>query len=435
MLGAVLLVLVWIVREANPEWRLVGIVLSLLATGTAAVYVHNTGGARWMRHFSSPLLFFFAAVPWPAFVERGITETLMPLNAALALEVLQWAGVPAVVRGNLISLPNGTIGIEEACSGIRSLQTTIMIAWFVSDLLHLRWRGRLIVFGAGMASALLSNAGRTVFLSMTAARSGVNEVASWHDTAALAALGANALAVLLAGWLVSRKQVPHRPIARQRNTAEGLRLPRRGPLICAAGLAAMFPLTALWYRAGEQEPLPLWRLEKPVNSRAFREVPLDDRTRLMLRFSRGWSAAWETAENRPLHGFFLEWDNGTAPPEVMNVHLPGGCLANVGIQLEEELAPLEIIFEGRTWTFRVLRFRDGTRPLFLLYGVHSNVRHRAQDVGPFDFSYSNRWESVIRGYRNPGQRLVEVGLWDAPSEEHARATFRELLETHLRPPS
>ena len=41
--------------------------------------------------------------------------------------------------------------------------------------------------------------------------------------------------------------------------------------------------------------------------------------------------------------------------------------------------------------------------------------------------------AVLQGRRNPGQRRIETGLWDEPSEAAARAIFATYLQTWLKP--
>jgi hypothetical protein len=80
--------LTWLVREANPEWRLIGVALSLLAVLTSWQYLAATGGKIWLKHFAGPALFFLTSTPWPSFLEKSATAILMPANATIALEVL-----------------------------------------------------------------------------------------------------------------------------------------------------------------------------------------------------------------------------------------------------------------------------------------------------------------------------------------------------------
>lgn len=95
--------LVWLVREANPEWRLLGVALALLATGTALLYLAAAGGRSWARHFAGPVLFFLTAIPWPSVLEKAAAAMLMPANAVISLEALHWLNVPAIRSGHLIT--------------------------------------------------------------------------------------------------------------------------------------------------------------------------------------------------------------------------------------------------------------------------------------------------------------------------------------------
>ena len=46
-------------------------------------------------------------------------------------------GIPALREGNLLQIWNGTGGIDEACSGVRSLQTCIMWGLYPGALFRL----------------------------------------------------------------------------------------------------------------------------------------------------------------------------------------------------------------------------------------------------------------------------------------------------------
>ena len=87
-----------------------------------------------MRHFAFPLLFTAVAVPWPSAWESALVQRLMQGSAAVAVEVLNIAGIAAVRHGNLIEVATGLVGVEEACSGMRGLQTSLAGFRFRADL-------------------------------------------------------------------------------------------------------------------------------------------------------------------------------------------------------------------------------------------------------------------------------------------------------------
>ena len=66
-------------------------------------------------------------------IEQPVIQGLTRLNTALTVEILGLLGIPAVPQGNVIELATGSVGIDEACSGIRSLQATLMISLFLGE--------------------------------------------------------------------------------------------------------------------------------------------------------------------------------------------------------------------------------------------------------------------------------------------------------------
>jgi hypothetical protein len=70
--------------------------------------------------FAFPLLFFLVVVPWPTVIEAPLIQALTQANATCAIELLNLFGVPALQHGNLIEIGTGMLGLNEACSGIRS---------------------------------------------------------------------------------------------------------------------------------------------------------------------------------------------------------------------------------------------------------------------------------------------------------------------------
>jgi hypothetical protein len=103
-----------------------GIVGAVCAVGLTLLLIQAIGGTIWMRYFLSPVCFFLIAIPWPRNAEEAIMGFFMERNAMAALEVLHWCGYEAVRRGHLIALPGGTLGVEEACSGVEILQSGII---------------------------------------------------------------------------------------------------------------------------------------------------------------------------------------------------------------------------------------------------------------------------------------------------------------------
>jgi exosortase len=100
-------------------------------------------GWRMLRAVIFPLGFLILMIPIPVLIYNQITFPLQLLASRFATFWLQLLNVPVLREGNLIILPNYTLEVVDACSGIRSLMTLITLAvaygYLVGDKRWLRW--------------------------------------------------------------------------------------------------------------------------------------------------------------------------------------------------------------------------------------------------------------------------------------------------------
>lgn len=179
----------------------------LMSLGCAAFLLAQMlvlGGWTWTRHFLFPLLFFFVAVPIPKILWNPIVFGLQALVTTLNVEALNVMGVPAIQHNHVIQLPNMTVGVDEACSGVRSLQSSIMATLFIGDLTLRRAGGKFFFFIAGITLAVVGNFGRSLYLSMTAYRGGPDALNAVHDSAGWSVLLFTALGMAALGWVMTR---------------------------------------------------------------------------------------------------------------------------------------------------------------------------------------------------------------------------------------
>jgi exosortase len=186
--------------EANSDWRLMLWGLALPAAGISIALLYLVGGWPCLGRFAFPVLFLLTAVPWPSNIESSLVQGMMQLNASISAHFVTWCGIPATAHGNVIQLPTGMLGVSEACSGIRSLQSTLMASLFLGGLYRLRVFGRIVLVAVGVGIAFAMNVVRTIFLSWQGAFHGIQATEKWHDTAGFAILGV----VLVCLWLISR---------------------------------------------------------------------------------------------------------------------------------------------------------------------------------------------------------------------------------------
>jgi len=183
VLAFLLLLAVRLFEIGNPDWRPLGWVHAAGVATLTLLYIRYRGGATWLRHFAFPIGFFFVAVPWVTPMEAPIIQGLMRVIAALASETANLFGIPARLEGSLIRVSTGLVGVNEACSGVRSLQTALMIGLLFGELKRLSISRRIALLFAAAAIAFVGNYARAFFLVWIAATQNVSAIDRWHDFA------------------------------------------------------------------------------------------------------------------------------------------------------------------------------------------------------------------------------------------------------------
>jgi len=131
------------------------------------------------------------SLPVPPGTYLRITLTLQFWVTDNVLSALLLLGIPAEQRGNIIQLANTTVGVEEACSGIRSLISCVYAGLFFSASFVHRWPSRVTLVLLAAPLAIVMNFLRSLLLTLLAYR-GVDINGFWHDATGFAILGVTA---------------------------------------------------------------------------------------------------------------------------------------------------------------------------------------------------------------------------------------------------
>lgn len=181
---------------------LTGLLIALFTlSATLSLSRSHAFGIRLNGASLCAALLWCLVVPLPNGTLARFTLFLQDSITAVSLRVVHLAGVAARRDGNVIELANGLlVGVEEACSGIRSLTACLFAGVVLGGLMLRGLPRRVATIVAAGAIAVTANLIRSVILCLLAAR-GVEIKGFWHDATAYAVLGATAL-VLFGGCLV-----------------------------------------------------------------------------------------------------------------------------------------------------------------------------------------------------------------------------------------
>jgi exosortase len=398
--------------------------------------------------FLFPVLFFLVAVPWPTIIEGPLIQGLTRANAGATVELLGWFGIPALRQGNVIEVGTGLVGIDEACSGIRSFQSSLMISLFLGELYRLTVLRRGVLCLLGFTLAFLFNVGRTLILVTTAAQNGIASISEWHDPAGVSIMIACLVSLWLCSVLLRRKLEDRRSKIGAGSEMEDRRLkvaqadlpppishPR--PLALSFLFWLLFAEVSVeaWYRVHEWR-LPksvAWTVEPPGEATGFREVPLPDKARQFLRYDEAISVAWREGDLL-WQMIFLRWQPGRIAVHLAKGHTPEVCLCAAGKKLISSSELKWLRARDLELPFRAYVVEERGRLLYVFYRIWEE-RGERQDFKTERLTYGNRLAPVLAGRRNAGQRSLELAVWgiDAPQEAEA-AVVRQLEKLILIEP-
>ncbi|MBK5290999.1 MAG: exosortase [Acidobacteriia bacterium] len=98
-----------------------------------------------VRVLALPLLLLLTMIPVPLLVYNFLALPLQLLASTVATKVAQLAGVAVFQEGNVIHLAQVSLGVAEACSGLRSLGSLLVMGLLIGFLQCKRVRSRLVL--------------------------------------------------------------------------------------------------------------------------------------------------------------------------------------------------------------------------------------------------------------------------------------------------
>lgn len=449
-----------LIAEANPDWLLLNWAMTSLAVGLTLLGLFRAGGWAWVRHFGFPVLFTFTAVAWPVSIENFILQNLMSSNAAVTADLLTLCGLPAMAMGNVIAIGEHTVGVEEACSGIRSLQTAFMMSLFMGEYFRLSPGRRLALVASSFGLAYILNLARTIVLTYVGGTDGPAALEAWHDPLGYAVLGLCLAGLIGLGfWMEKRGQA--QAAGESADAAEGTVVkrgksrpvfvpnrpagePAPGVLPLAWSAALLLILvgaevgTVQWFRAREQALPPAvdWSIAFPESAKKFTRYPFAERTRTILKFNEGDSATWFAPNGDFWTTYYLRWLPGRVAQNLAGAHTPDICLPASGLRLLTTEGTTVVEVRGLKLPFRRYIFDSGGQRMYVFHCILDDRPGSAEEalVAAEPLSRESRLRNTWQGRRNLGQRVVGISVSGPASLAAAERTLQTQLLSLIRTP-
>ena len=334
--GVYLAALDW--SHALVQFLLVSSVVFLLGAGWLAF---ADGQLRWISASWSAavaIILWLLAVPLPPGTYSALTQSLQHGVTFGVVNSLQILGIPAYQAGNVIELAKMDLGVDEACSGVRSLLASLAAGLFVSSVFAPNLRARIIVVLAAPVSALALNFVRSFVLAFVASQ-GIPIAGKWHDGTGFAIIVLTTALLLLIGWRCGGRPFRYPPANDRAN--KPLPVTRRQKilscaLICYTALAVTLAgMGALAHRrAPASRPLDLakimpsvpagWKMKSNAESASLESI-LKTKDLAVRTYWLDGSA--HPTEITLYLGF---WQPGQAPISLVSAHTPDVCVPGVG---------------------------------------------------------------------------------------------------------
>lgn len=425
--------------DVNPFWRLplwgAGITL-IAATGLLVVRLLGRR-AGWSLAF--PVIFLVTMLPWPSHVEGAMINSMTKLVVAANIELLRLFGLPAEAQGNVILLGSTAVGVDDACSGIRSLQTLGMLALFVGEFWRLTVVRRISLFAVAAVAALIFNVSRALALALCVFHGGDELYDSWHDPAGYISLGGSTGVLLLVAWRFGRKPVPLAPAAPARTAPPTARLSW-----AAAGVTATLCLTAtaaptLWFlqdtpdNRSKYDIAVQWPRSAPYSCS---ELTIDDRVREILGYDYAERLAIRTATtDEQAEIWHYGFDGGSGSKSIAAyIHSPTICMTANGAQLQGTHEQLNVDLGPFSLPFQHFTFRSapatGGRPIQVFWCMWEGVTGE-EFINPNDFR-TVVMNSLKSGRRNLERSVILIGIHNQTAEA-ARRSVTRLVQRSVTP--
>jgi exosortase len=436
-----------LLRLTDPFWRLTGAVLMTGATLLTIGCLCQLGGWVLVEKMIFPLAFLWVALPWPMPLENLVIQALSLKITSITTTLLNLSGIAAFQRGNVIEIAGQLVGVDAACSGIQSLQASLMASCFLCGTFKLPLRPGLALLFAGMFISSAVNLVRVIVLTYCAHQFGAQNQTLHDWVGGIATLlilgGVFFVAIRLRSFCKAAEAESERTVPSCDDAFVKFSVDTSLSLACQAILFAAFlmipflaSLVLRSHHEGESAIRPRWRVDVdnlPAgwSVRAFSSTPAQAE---MLRYT-DWAAFHvHTVDGLWADIIHLFWRTTQGMPSLAFYHTPALCLPSTGWQMIGEPQAMELHGEGDRVSFvRYLMQQEDERILALQFVS------RGKRIDPFFVASIagrgrlSRFAQLWRGSRDPVNEEILIYLPE-PSAGDSDARFATELFSRLFKP-
>lgn len=145
--------LIYLIGTIGAEWFLKRSSL-IVVLGGLILYLYGTA---YFKTLLFPLLFLLFMIPLPAIIYTSIAFKLQLFVSFASVKLIDLAGIPVFLNGNVIEVSSGPLAVEEACSGMRSIMALLALSSLFAYIAHTSRLKQWILVAFALPIAVVTN--------------------------------------------------------------------------------------------------------------------------------------------------------------------------------------------------------------------------------------------------------------------------------------
>ena len=336
--------------------------MGILAAGGTLAAAFLQGGRVGLRGMVFASLFPLVAIPWVGVWEIQTTVRLQGWVAVATGEILNWLGVAAEVNGKTIRVAGCVLGVEEACSGLQSLQSALMVALAGGEVFRSSVRRRFVLLLGAGAVAVGGNLIRAVTLGMIGNRLGPQEVDHWHNLLGMAIM---VTVVLSVWWMAARAGTTRPPQPSPARESPILSQGRWAGILALMWLVGVAGFVRFWYSKGADENASaVLRLRDEVVREEIPKAVVDE-----LRPEKG-----DYFHLGGISGYHFWWSPGRGKANPFG-HGPEHCMPGAGWGISGPITEFSVEIDGQRSVWAVIPFERPEQRAVMLWANWMDGQH------------------------------------------------------------
>jgi len=460
----------WLIREANSDWRLINLVLYgsvLLLSLLLFSFIQNRDYD--LRKFLFPLLFFIVAIPWPLATDLKLTQWLQEKVSTMIVDCLLLLEHEATLEGTIIDVGIfGKVGVDQACSGINGLQASLVVSLFLGAYYSFSLIHRFLLVLGGLLIALLFNLARAFCLSFIKVKGkgqyidnslfsiGDFSLPNLHDLVGFIETSLIFIFILLLARL-SKGGLFLTTLGTSKSNWGNLNVCPPLPFSIMAIISVISTVvgTEFHFMSNEKNMLTQPKLQLALDDTdiVLKENFISRNIDAQLHYEEAKSYQWQDrfrAKWNP-YGFFeinhndeywqafvAHWDLGGACAAVLSTHSPASCLPLTGLTQitppvgqDPILLPLKV--DNMEILFEAYEFSKYQSKLFVFrcFWPHKLQPNEPNLFPSGGYNFEGRIQSAIEGRRNVGGTMIAFALANVDSPQTAINKLQALANQRL----